>query len=283
MDNTNRVLIVIAAAVWIVLMATVIFLTWNAPGQSVDALRDFVQFLDDNRTDAGRLILTLSAVATIILALLIIIMELAPEDEPKELRIEQAGATTIIPGEALRMRLEEALLALTEVMAAKTSVRTKDKGIAIAMDLTIAPAANAGHVTQEAIRVVVDAIQTDLGLPVAGMPTVKIAFGGPRPIPVASSVTRPPAPPAASAMPDNPPPVSQVETVDERVPGPPAVEEPQRSAGPSPYAPGPPPASETPPDTSPGASPGPMVYEPERRSGDEPAPPDSDDEPREPY
>ena len=45
-----------------------------------------------------------------VFALLVIIIEFAPDDEPRELRVEQAGATTIIPADALRMRLEEALL-----------------------------------------------------------------------------------------------------------------------------------------------------------------------------
>ena len=54
------------------------------------------------------------------------------------------------------------------------------------------PGANVASVTQEAARVVVDTVQTDLGLPVAGMPTVSIAFGTALK-PVASSVSQAPA------------------------------------------------------------------------------------------
>ena len=109
-----------------------------------------------------------------------IVVEVAPDAEPKDLRVEQAGATLVIPADALRLRLEEALLMLPDVTAARTHVWTRDKGIATSMELTVPPGVNLASVTQEAVRVVVEAIQTDLGLPVSGVPPVKIAFGGSR-------------------------------------------------------------------------------------------------------
>jgi hypothetical protein len=195
MNETNRLLITLAAAAWIVLMAVLIFITWAAPDDAIDKLGDFVEFLDDNDSTGGKLIVSLAALAASIFALLIIIVELAPEDEPRELRVEQAGATTIIPADALRLRLEEALLSLPDVTAARARVWSREKGIAANLELTVAPTANIANVTQEAGRVVVDTVQTDLGLPVAGVPSVKIAFGGTRhPAPQASSSSAPPAP-----------------------------------------------------------------------------------------
>jgi hypothetical protein len=181
MNGTNRLFIALAAATWIVIAVAVVFLTWAAPERTIDRLDDVVTFLRDNNTTAGQLIVTLAASAIAILALLLIIVEFAPEDEPRELRVEQAGATTIIPAEALRMRLEEALLTLPEVTAARSHVLSRDKGIAATLDLTVTPAANVGELTQQAVRVVVDTVQADLGLPVSGTPKVKVAFGGPKP------------------------------------------------------------------------------------------------------
>jgi len=192
MNETNRTVIILVAAVWIVLMAVVVFVAWAADKEAVDRLKDFVRYLDDHRDNASRLIVTLGALVLVVLSLLVIIVELAPEEENRELRVQQAGATTIVPAEALRMRLEEALAALPQVTAAKARVFTRDKGIGASLDLTIVPDANVASVTQEATRVVVDALQTDLGLPVAGVPMVRILFGPPRPQPVASSVMQPP-------------------------------------------------------------------------------------------
>lgn len=176
MNETNRMLLVLMASAWLVAMVTLIFVVWAAPDRAILRLEDFVEFLDDNDTNAGKLVVTLAAAATAVLALLLIIVEFGPEDEPKELRVEQAGATTIIPAEALRARLEEGLLQLPDVTEARTRVRTQDQAIAANVELTVTRGANVGDLTQRAVRVVVDAVHTDLGLAVAGMPKVKFAF-----------------------------------------------------------------------------------------------------------
>lgn len=193
MNETNRAAIVLFAGFTVIAMAVIIFVTWAADDRVVDRLGDMVEYMDAHRDNAGRLIVTLAALIVAVLSLLVIIVEFAPEDEEKELRVEQAGATTIVPARALRLRLEEALTALPEVTASRARVATRDKGIAASLDLTVTPGANVGALTQDAIRVVVDTVQADLGLPVSGVPTVRVVFGGPKLPPVASSVAQAPA------------------------------------------------------------------------------------------
>ena len=227
MNETNRGVIILLAGIWIVLMAVVIFVAWAADREAVDRLGDFVQYLDDHRDSPSRLILPLGALVLVVLALLVIIVEVAPEEQTRELKVEQAGATTIVPAEALRLRLEEALVTLPQVTAAKARVYSRDKGIGASLDLTVTPDTNVAAVTQEATRVVVDALQTDLGLPVAGVPSVRIVFaqtgerplGAAKPEPVASSMVQPPLPgagapaepsaPAEAAAAGGPPSVEQ--------------------------------------------------------------------------
>ncbi len=232
MNELNRYLVVLCAAAWIVAMAVVVFLTWAAPTESIDALADIVEFLDDNDGTAGKLVITLGALALTVLALLWIIVELAPDDEVKELRIEQAGATTIVPADALRLRLEESLLGLGGVTAARSKVWPRDKGVAVGIDLTIVQTANVGDVTQQAVRAVVDTLHEDLGLPVSGTPEVRIAFGGSRSgdhgATTIISPPTPPEPPRAEQprvepeMP--PPPVTDPTDPPETPTGPPAQE-----------------------------------------------------------
>ncbi len=234
MDSSNRLFIVFCACAWIVAMAVIIFLTWAAPDRTISRLGDFVQFLSDNNTDAGKLVVTIAALAAGVIGLLVIVVEVAPDAEPKDLRVEQAGATLVIPADALRLRLEEALLMLPDVTAARTHVWTRDKGIATSMELTVPPGVNLASVSQEAVRVVVEVIQTDLGLPVSGAPPVKIMFGG----------SRSPAHPTPAFAPPtaDPAPMSTVQTVDERI-----------SSAPAPPAP----SQESHADSSPG----PLVYD----------------------
>jgi hypothetical protein len=220
MNETNRTAIVLAAAFWIILMAVVIFLTWSADDKVIDKLADFAEYLQANvqGDTAGRLIVTLGALAIVTLGLLVIVIELAPEDEERELRVEQAGSTTIVPAQALRLRLEEGLMALPEVTAAKARVFTREKGIASNLDITIAQGANIASVTQESSRIVVDTIQTELGLPVSGLPTVRIGFGGAKLQAVASSVVRSPEPAMDTA--------AMMGSVDDAAPSEPAVMDP---------------------------------------------------------
>ena len=256
-NDANRTFIVIGAAGWIVFMAVLIFFTWSADTDIIDKIGDFQEYLGAHNDDAGKLIVTLSALVTVVIALLVVIVEIAPEDEDRELRVEQAGATTIIPASALRQRLEEALMGMPEVTAAKARVATKDKGITTALDVTLAPGANVASVTQEAARVVIDAVQTDLGLPVVGMPTVRIAFGT-EIKPVASSVSQAPIGAAAPAE-QTEPPLSQAERVEPRFESTQAVADaPPETPPPSPWA------FEAPPPSPPREPP-----DAENRPGDE--------------
>jgi hypothetical protein len=281
MNEANRTAIVLLAAAWIVLMVVVIFLAWAAPGDAIEVLGDIVQEMESNNDTAGKLIVTLGALALAVFGVLVIILELAPEDEERELRVKQAGSTTIVPAQALRQRVEEAILALPEVTTVKARVWTQDNGIATNLDLGLIQRANIANVTQEASRLVVDIVQTELGLPVAGLPQVRIAFGGEKPKPVetatanqpyaASSVSQPPQeqppfrsqemPPASadepspfSRPPADAPPYSRPDVSDE----PPSF-----------------PRPETPDKTPPPAEPDTVMDAP-----DEPSPPEYDPEPR---
>jgi hypothetical protein len=202
MNETNRTAIVILAGIWIILMAVVIFLTWAADLESIGRLEDAVQFMDDHRDNGSKLILTLSALVLVVVSMLVIILELAPEEESRELKVEQAGSTMIVPADALRQRLEDALTGQPRITEAAVKVFSRDKGIATSLDLTVTPDSNVAAVVQEATRVVEDVLQTDLGLPAVGTPAVRIAFGGAKLEPVASSAFQPPAPPTTPEPPE---------------------------------------------------------------------------------
>jgi hypothetical protein len=251
MNEANRTAVVLLAAAWIVLMAIVIFLAWAAPGDTIEALGDIVQELDNNNDTAGRLVITLGALALAVFGLLAIIVELAPEDEERELRVKQAGSTTIVPAQALRLRLEEALAALPEVSTAKARVYTRDNAIAANLELGLVTRANVAHVTQESSRIVIDIIQTELGLPVSGLPNVRVSFGGEKPKAVVTLATEP----VASSM--------------FRRPETPPQTDPREVLGGPDDAPPPEPAVIDATEGTADSSPGPLVYDPEPQAPSE--------------
>src|SRR3972149_370512 len=104
-NDANRLLVVLFGAALIVLSALAIFLAWSADTDVIDRVGDLAEYMDDHNDNAGKLIVTLGALVVAVLALLLIILELSPEDEERELRVKQAGAVTIVPAIALRQRL----------------------------------------------------------------------------------------------------------------------------------------------------------------------------------
>ncbi len=176
MNALNRSLVIFAALLVIILATLAIFMAWAADQQTIDRLGDLVQYLDEHSDNAGKLIVTLGALVLIVLALLVVILEVAPDEESRELRVEQSGATTIVPVAALKLRLEEALVTIPEVATAKAKVYSVDRGINAHFDLTVRPDTNVGAVTLEAARVASEVLQSDLGLPLAGPPSVRVTF-----------------------------------------------------------------------------------------------------------
>lgn len=176
MNEINRSAIIGLAGLVIVLMAVVIFVAWAADTESIGRLRDFVQFLDDHTDNPGKLILSLGALVLIVLALLVIIAEVAPEGEGGEIRIQQEGATTIVPAQVVRERLEQALLAQPHVTAAKAEVTSRGPGVLATLHLTVSPDTSAAFAAQDAARVVAETVENQLGLPVAGVPVVRLSF-----------------------------------------------------------------------------------------------------------
>ena len=197
MDALNRAAVVGLAFAWVILMALVILLAWGADTETIDRLGDLVSYLDDHTDNASKLILTLGAAALIVLSLTIIVAELVPaEPAAAQVRLESVtGATAILPAEAITQRLESELRSLPQVQEAQAMVASRDRGLAVALNLTLAPDANVSSTTEEACRLAQETIEQKIGVALVGLPTVQIRFGSA----TATSPPPPPPPPKADA------------------------------------------------------------------------------------
>jgi phosphotransferase system glucose/maltose/N-acetylglucosamine-specific IIC component len=191
-DAFNRAAIVGLAFAWVILMALVILLAWGADSETIDRLGDLVSYLNDHTDNAYKLILTLGAAALIVLSLIVIVAELVPAEPAAQVRLESVtGATAILPTEAITQRLEQELRSLPQVQDAQAMVAARDRGLAVALNLTLAPDANVSSTTEEACRLAQETIEQKIGVALVGLPTVQIRFG-----PAAAT---PPPPPKADA------------------------------------------------------------------------------------
>jgi hypothetical protein len=187
-DAFNRGLIVALAAIWVILMAVVILVTWAADTETIDRLGDLVHYLDDHTDNASKLILTLGALALVVLCFIVIVAELAPTGPSADIRLEGVtGASAVLSIEAINQRIEQEVTALPQVKEAKAWVTARDRGLAVALNLVLGPDANVPEATEDACRVAQETIEQKIGVALVGLPTVQIAFspseGKPAPAP----------------------------------------------------------------------------------------------------
>jgi phosphotransferase system glucose/maltose/N-acetylglucosamine-specific IIC component len=177
-DAFNRAAIVGLAFAWVIFMALVILLTWGADSETIDRLGDLVSYLNDHTDNASKLILSLGAAALIVLSLIVIVVELVPAEPAAQVHLESVtGATAILPMEAITQRLEQELRALPQVQDAQAVVASRDRGLAVTLNLTLAPDPNVASITEEACHLAQDTIEQQIGVALVGLPTVRIAFG----------------------------------------------------------------------------------------------------------
>ena len=178
MDAFNRAAVVGLAFAGVILMALVILLTWGADSETINRLGDMVSYLNDHTDSASKLILTLGAASLIVLSLMVIVAELMPAAPTAEVRLESVtGATAILPMEAITQRLEQELRSLPPVQEAQAMVAARDRGLAVALNLTLAPDANVTSATEEACCLAQETIEQKIGVALVGLPTVQIRFG----------------------------------------------------------------------------------------------------------
>ena len=180
MNEVNRVGIVMVSAAVIVLAAAVILLAWTEYARIVDAFGDFVEYLNVHDDAATKIIITLGALTIAVIATLAIVVELSPQEDQRELRLDHGGTTTIVPTDVLRLDIEEALLALPAVTRAQVDVASHRGKIAVGLELTVVPETNVATVSQEATAALAHRLQ-EAGLPLSQAPRLHIAFGkGPK-------------------------------------------------------------------------------------------------------
>jgi len=197
-DAFNRGTIVALAAIWVILMALVILVTWAADAETIDRLGDLVRYLDEHTNNSSKLILTLGVSSLIVLCLIVIVAELTPAGPSTDIRLEGVtGATAVLSTEDINQRIEQEVTALPQIKECKASVTARDRGLAVALNLVLDPDANVPEATEEACRVTQETIEQKIGVALVGLPTVQIRFSAPEgePAPASEGEQEPPRPP----------------------------------------------------------------------------------------
>ncbi len=176
MDLTNRVLIVCGALIWIFLVMVVILLAWGAPDQSIDKLQDLATYVADHDDTPAKLILTFSGLILIMLALIVIISEVAPS-EGGTLKMERVGgATAHISTEEVALRLEEELQTFPQLRQVQASVKSRGQKAEVKLELHVGAEAELTSTAEEACRRARQLLEERMGVALAGPPEARLHY-----------------------------------------------------------------------------------------------------------
>ena len=176
MDLTNRVLIVCGALTWIFLVMVVILLAWGAPDQSIDKLQDLATYVADHDDTPAKLIVTFGGLILIMLALIVIISEVAPA-EGGTLKMERVGgATASISTEEVALRLEEELQTFPQLRQVQASVKSRGQKAEIKLELHVSAEAELTSTAEEACRRARQLLEERMGVALAGPPEAQLHY-----------------------------------------------------------------------------------------------------------
>ncbi len=209
MNVFNRLFVIILALVLIGGAVAVITLAWSMPQESIDGLRDAVDWLEENNEDLQKTVLTAAAAGVGLLALLLLLSEAVPARRP-EVKVTdvQVGDATLSTA-AIGQRVEEAVRGVPHVAEARVSVKAKGrKGVQVAMDLHVDPDANLAAVSDEACQTARDVLTEKVHVALVEPPRARLHYRElrlARAAPSARPQAAPAAIPAAPAAPEEPP------------------------------------------------------------------------------
>ena len=154
----SRIFVILICLVLAAGAIAIVIVAWTIPQESIDGLRDAVDWLQKHNQDTEKALLTAIGALLALLALVVVLLELLPksgtEVKVSDLKIGDAVLSTA----AITQRVEEAVQRVPHVAAVRAAVKAKRKGVKVALDLHVDPEANLAAVTDEACQAATDVL-----------------------------------------------------------------------------------------------------------------------------
>lgn len=200
MELFNRILIALLAGLLAIGLLVVIIVVWADPQGGVERLGDLRSYLGARTDDTlARTLLSLGAAIGALLALMVLVLEAAPQGRDRIRLTNAKGGTTELSAHSLNRRLEADLRHLAGLRDVRAEVHAQAKGVAARLELWVDPEANLTATSDEACRLVKETVEERIGVRLAHSPTVYLRFAEPAPpasAPPPSGAAVPPEEPA---------------------------------------------------------------------------------------
>ena len=176
MNLLNRIVLVLACLALAAGAISLVVLAWTIPQESIDGLRDAVDWLDEHNEDLEKALLTSGGALVAFIAVVVLAFELVPragaDVKVTDLRVGDAVLSTL----SISQRVEEAVRQVPSVTEARAGVRAKRKGVLLSLDLRVEPEANLATVTDEACEAAQDVLMNRLHVTLVEQPRVRLHY-----------------------------------------------------------------------------------------------------------
>ena len=176
MNMFNRVVLIVISVLLVAAAIAVISLTWTIPNRSVNWLADAAQWIDDNDGDLEKALLTTVSAFIGLVAVIVLLIELIPRRGPAVQVTNLTSGTATLSAAAIGQRIEEAVVQVPHVSEVRAEVKSRKKGVLVALDLQVDPEANLATVTDEAIQMATEVLTDRVHVALIRPPTARLHY-----------------------------------------------------------------------------------------------------------
>ena len=176
MNLLNRIVLVIVCLALAVGAISIIVLAWAIPDESIDSLRDSVQWLDDNNQSPEKILLTGIGAFIALLSLLVVSLEVWPRPARDVKVADLKVGDAVLSTDAIGQRVEEAVKQIANISDVRATIRPRRKGVQLFLDLHVNPEANLANVTDEACDAAREVLTGKVHVSLVGPPRARLHY-----------------------------------------------------------------------------------------------------------
>ncbi len=176
MNVFNRIVVLLLLLKVAALAIAIAVLAWTIPNETIDWLREAVDWIEEHNQDTEAAILTAICVAVVLVVLIVLFVELRPTNKNEVKVTGLKSGSAVVSTAAIALRLEEAVKQLPHIGDAKAMVRGGRRGVEVVMDLHVDAEANLAEVSEHASETVRDVLNNRMQVRLASPPLVHLHY-----------------------------------------------------------------------------------------------------------
>jgi hypothetical protein len=172
----NRLLIILLLFALTAGALAVVILAWTRPDESIAALRDAVDWLDENNETLQRIVLTSIGLLVALIAVSTLVFELMPNAGTDVKVTDVRAGDAVLSTASIGQRIDEAVQDVPHVADSRSVVKAKRKGVTVSLDLHVEPEANLAAVATDAADAVKGVLADKVHVALLEPPRIRLHY-----------------------------------------------------------------------------------------------------------